>query len=64
MVTDIEARLSSTAKLLEGQRKDLAMLDFSCTEGSNDQELVVGQPITFDAETRANGSRTNQIRPL
>jgi HSP20 family protein len=26
MVPDIEARLSSTAKLLEGQRKDLAML--------------------------------------
>ncbi|MGD0321022.1 MAG: hypothetical protein ABSC00_05365 [Acidimicrobiales bacterium] len=63
MVTDIEARLSPTAKLLEGQRKDPAMLRFSSAEGSNDQELVVGQRITFDAETAANGWRTKQIGP-
>jgi cold shock CspA family protein len=39
------------------------MLRFSSAEGSNDQELVVGQRITFDAETAANGWRTKQIGP-
>ena len=39
------------------------MLRFSSTECSNDQELVVGQRVTFDAETGANGSRTKLSRP-
>ncbi len=38
------------------------MLRISSTEGSNDQELVVGQRVTFDAETGANGSRTKRMR--
>jgi hypothetical protein len=63
MVIDIEAGLSPTGKLLEGQLKDPAMLRFSRTEGSHDRELVVGRHSIFGAETGANGSQTKQVRP-
>jgi len=44
MVIGIEARLSPTVKSLEGQRKDLAVLRFSATEGSDHQERVLRSP--------------------
>jgi cold shock CspA family protein len=39
------------------------MLRFSSGDGFNDQQLVVGQRMTFDAETGANGSRAKPRRP-
>jgi len=45
----------------DGSRE--VFVHFSFIEGFNNQELVVGQRVTFHAETDANGSPTTRVRP-